>query len=198
MKLLSRKLCFDCPQGGAITHIFWAPRWFFLYEPACPPHLQPSEEKNGKCLTYPRFKSWFHLLNYISLLPKRGILGITASIQSHVPTDFSKVEARGVGCIEYRTLHPRGWGGTRGDIGGPPRYFLGSHCNAPINSKHRHPTPRANPGYLNVFFARGVGNLIWKAIPGVGNLTLPGWGGEFEPEVWISKYLCWPVLIKRT
>ena len=58
--------------------------------------------------------------------------------------------------------------------------------------------PRANPGHLNVFFARGVGNLIWKAIPGVGNLTLPGWGGEFEPKAWISKYLFWPAPIKRT
>ena len=59
------------------------------------------------------------------------------------------------------------------------------------------PPPRANPGHLNVFFARGVGNLIWKAIPGVGNLTLPGWGGKFEPKVWISKYLFWPAPIKR-
>ena len=32
--------------------------------------------------------------------------------------------------------------------------------NAPINSKHQHPPPRANPGHLNVYFARGVGNLI--------------------------------------
>ena len=45
------------------------------------------------------------------------------------------------------------------------------------------PPCRACPGHLNVFFARGAGNLILRAIPGVGNLTLPGWGGEFEPEV---------------
>ena len=35
-----------------------------------------------------------------------------------------------------------------------------SLSNAPINSKHQHPPPRANPGHLNVYFARGVGNLI--------------------------------------
>ena len=40
------------------------------------------------------------------------------------------------------------------------------------------PPPRANPGYLTIFCARGVGNLTDKAFPGVGNLTLPGWGGE--------------------
>ena len=38
--------------------------------------------------------------------------------------------------------------------------------------------PRANPGHLTIFCARGVGNLTDKAFPGVGNLTLPGWGGE--------------------
>ena len=37
---------------------------------------------------------------------------------------------------------------------------------APIKSKLQHP-PRANPGHLTIFCARGVGNL-----------TLPGWGGE--------------------
>ena len=40
------------------------------------------------------------------------------------------------------------------------------------------PPPRANPGHLTIFCARGVGNLTDKAFPGVGNLTLPGWGGE--------------------
>ena len=35
-----------------------------------------------------------------------------------------------------------------------------SFIYAPINSKHQHPPPRANPGHLNVYFARGVGNLI--------------------------------------
>ena len=39
-------------------------------------------------------------------------------------------------------------------------------------------SPRANPGHLTIFCARGVGNLTDKAFPGVGNLTLPGWGGE--------------------
>ena len=38
--------------------------------------------------------------------------------------------------------------------------------------------PRANPGHLTIFCARGVGNLTDKAFPGVGNLTLSGWGGE--------------------
>ena len=54
-----------------------------------------------------------------------------------------------------------------------------SICNAPIKSKLQHPPPpRANPGHLTIFCARGVGNLTDKAFPGVGNLTLPGWGGE--------------------
>ena len=38
--------------------------------------------------------------------------------------------------------------------------------------------PRANPGHLTIFCARGVGNLTGKAFPGVGNLTFAwvGWG----------------------
>ena len=40
------------------------------------------------------------------------------------------------------------------------------------------PPPRANPGHLTIFCARRVGNLTGKAFPGVGNFTLPGWGGE--------------------
>ena len=47
------------------------------------------------------------ILHHI-LLRRRGILGITTNIQSHVPTKVSKMEARGVGCIEYRTLHSGG------------------------------------------------------------------------------------------
>ena len=42
------------------------------------------------------------------------------------------------------------------------------------------PPPPGKPGLLSVFFARGVGNLIWKAMPGVGNLTLPGWDGNLN------------------
>ena len=40
------------------------------------------------------------------------------------------------------------------------------------------PPPRANPGHLTTFCARGVGNLTGKAFPGVGNLTFAwvGWG----------------------
>ena len=40
------------------------------------------------------------------------------------------------------------------------------------------PPPRANPGHLTIFCARGVGNLTGKAFPGVGNLTFAwvGWG----------------------
>ena len=45
------------------------------------------------------------------------------------------------------------------------------------------PPPRANPGHLTIFCARGVGNLTDKAFPGVGNLTLPGWVEKIEPEV---------------
>ena len=53
-----------------------------------------------------------------------------------------------------------------------------SRSVAPIKSKLQHPPPpRANPGHLTIFFARGVGNLTDKAFPGVGNLTLPGWRG---------------------
>ena len=50
---------------------------------------------------------------------------------------------------------------------------------APIKSKLQHPPPpRANPGHLTTFCARGVGNLTGKAFPGVGNLTFAwvGWG----------------------
>ena len=38
--------------------------------------------------------------------------------------------------------------------------------------------PRANPGHLTIFCARGVGNLTGKAFLGVGNLTFAwvGWG----------------------
>ena len=40
------------------------------------------------------------------------------------------------------------------------------------------PPPRANPGHLTIFCARGVGNLTGKSFPGVGNLTFAwvGWG----------------------
>ena len=51
--------------------------------------------------------------------------------------------------------------------------------NAPIKSKLQHPPPpRANPGHLTIFCARGVGNLTGKSFPGVGNLTFAwvGWG----------------------
>ena len=57
----------------------------------------------------------------------------------------------------------------------------GFRTYAPIKSKPQHsppPPPRENPGHLTIFCARGVGNLTGKAFPGVGNLTLPGWGGE--------------------
>ena len=42
------------------------------------------------------------------------------------------------------------------------------------------PPPRANPGHLTIFCARGVGNLTGKAFPGVGNLTFAGenWTGS--------------------
>ena len=77
------------------------------------------------------------ILHHI-LLPRRGILGITTNIQSHVPTNFSKMEARGVGCIEYRTLHSGGRGGARRDICGPPTFFLGTHCKFLLKmSSHR-------------------------------------------------------------
>ena len=55
---------------------------------------------------------------------------------------------------------------------------LNTNDNAPIKSKLQHPRPpRANPGHLTIFCARGVGNLTGKAFPGVGNLTF-AWGGE--------------------
>ena len=78
------------------------------------------------------------------------------------------------------------WGVITGKAWGPDdgKPFLGLHGwldNAPIKSKLQHPPPpppRANPRHLTIFCARGVGNLTDKAFPGVGNLTLPGWGGE--------------------
>ena len=43
-----------------------------------------------------------------------------------------------------------------------------SHFNAPINSKLQHPPPpRAYPGHLTMYRARGEGNL---------NVVLEGWG----------------------
>ena len=55
---------------------------------------------------------------------------------------------------------------------------------APIKSKLQHPPPpppRANPGHLTIFCARGVGNLTGKAFPGWG-ICLGG-VGKIEPEV---------------
>ena len=45
------------------------------------------------------------------------------------------------------------------------------------------PPPRANPGHLTIFCARGVGNLTDKAFPGVGNLRWVGGVEKIEPEV---------------
>ena len=55
--------------------------------------------------------------------------------------------------------------------------------------------PRANPGHLTIFCARGVGNLTGKAFPRVGNLTFAwvGWGKlrfnvflDIKTQVWHS------------
>ena len=40
------------------------------------------------------------------------------------------------------------------------------------------PTPPGKPRAFDYFLCPGVGNLTGKAFQGVGNLTLPGWGGE--------------------
>ena len=40
------------------------------------------------------------------------------------------------------------------------------------------PPPPGKPRAFDYFLCPGEGNLTGKAFPGVGNLTLPGWGGE--------------------
>ena len=40
------------------------------------------------------------------------------------------------------------------------------------------PPYRANRGHLTIFCTRGMGNFTDKAVPGVGNRTLPRRGGE--------------------
>ena len=40
------------------------------------------------------------------------------------------------------------------------------------------PPPPGKPRAFDYFLCPGVGNLTGKALQGVGNLTLPGWGGE--------------------
>ena len=40
------------------------------------------------------------------------------------------------------------------------------------------PPPPGKRRAFNYFLFPEVGNLTGKAFPGVGNLTLPGWGGE--------------------
>ena len=84
-------------------------------------------------------------------------------------TKTNKLNAR----ISHLKLHPVSSFATR---------ISGLHTfgrNAPIKSKLQHPPPpRANPGHLTIFCAREWGIWPGKAFPGVGNLTLPGWGGE--------------------
>ena len=38
--------------------------------------------------------------------------------------------------------------------------------------------PPGKPRAFDYFLCLGVGNLTGKVFPGVGNMTLPGWGGE--------------------
>ena len=47
---------------------------------------------------------------------------------------------------------------------------------APIKSKLQHPSPRANPGHLTIFCARGLGNLICKAFQGDLTFAWVWWG----------------------
>ena len=55
-----------------------------------------------------------------------------------------------------------------------------------INSKLPLPgMPRA----IERFLCPGSWEFDLKGYAGVGNLTLPGWGGKFEPELSSSKYL---------
>ena len=60
-----------------------------------------------------------------------------------------------------------------------PTYFRTLAPNASVNSSIAHPPPRATPGHLHSFFARGPGIGTCKVVPGAGNclpaghLTLP-------------------------
>ena len=67
-----------------------------------------------------------------------------------------------------------------------------------INSKHQHPPSPP----LELFLCLGSQAFDLKGYPGgrgsgIGNLTLPGWGGEFEPEVSSLKYLLLASTFKR-
>jgi hypothetical protein len=53
--------------------------------------------------------------------------------------------------------------------------------NASVNSSIAHPPPRATPGHLHFYFARGSGIGTCKVVPGAGN-CLPA-GHLTRPDV---------------